>query len=177
MLSGTPRVLRYPAGEFAAGCWARILANWSDSRRIRIISDAGGLVRASRKSVNSARLTPIREANSESLSPTAPAEAARAGPAWRVHWPRDGCEHGSNLSQSVRNAIRRSGFQYLLDLTRGTAVRVSLDGQDDPLPDRDIAALQRGADRHVGQNSTGRSSTGCSVGRVTRLPSLRVWSD
>ena len=41
--------------------WARILANRSDSRRIRIIIDAEGLVAALRYVVNSSVGTPMRE--------------------------------------------------------------------------------------------------------------------
>jgi len=48
-----------------------------------------------------------------------------------------------NLVERLGDSLWRSGFQYFLDLARGASIRITFDGDDDALPDADIACLQR----------------------------------
>ena len=54
---------------------------------------------------------------------------------------------GEHLDERLGNPVRPCRFQHLLDLARGPAVRIALDGDDDALPDRQVVGLQRRADR------------------------------
>lgn len=50
-----------------------------------------------------------------------------------------------NLVEGLRDSVRRGGLQDFLNLARGAAVGITLDGDDDSLPDPDVAGLQRRA--------------------------------
>ena len=54
---------------------------------------------------------------------------------------------GQHFGQCLRNPIRPCRLQHLLDLARGPAVRIALDGDDDALPYRQVVGFQCLADR------------------------------
>ena len=107
--------------------------------------------------------TPMRDANSCGLSPERleqqPDLARDFGTLVGLQVVPGAVE---NFRQCFRNSIRPCRLQHLLDLAGGSAVRVTLDGDDDALPNRQVVGFQRFAGSRPSARTppAGRQRTG-----------------
>ena len=165
------------AGTAARGGWCeRALANRSDSRRIRIISDADGLVVRVEVCASSSAGTPMRDANSGSSGPTVRAAPGRDGPPRRVRWPPGGRGSGPAPRPAPWKCRTAARFQHFFDLARGAAVGVALDRDDDALPDRRCRHLpaRHGSPRSARTPPAGRRCGGVPAARCGACPLASV---